>query len=152
MRANELVIDIAPQITRCMQIFAPEKLKTYDPSARESLRAIRHAVAYFRIHDLRISTRPDAGRPRDWWTHDQFMEKLGEERVHSAYYQPGCPIRVSDPESRFLYSYDVSPRGSATIFLNDTDREVVKSVASPDFTGILTLGPREAKFIERIEP
>lgn len=149
-RANESVIDIEPQIKRCLQIFAPERLKTYDPNAPESKKEIRHAVAYIRIHDLLVTTRPDSGAIWEWWGHDQFMEKLGTNRVHKAYYHADCPIRVDKPHPRFIYSYDISPVGSATIFLNDTDETLTREIVSPEFTGTLTLGPREARFIERL--
>lgn len=150
MRANELLIWMIPQITRCMEVFAPDRLRTYDPSAPESVRAIRHAVAYFRIHGLQVEMRPDRieSMRTSWYACDLFLESLGRGVVHKAYYDADAPFAVDRPEPGFLYSRDVSPRGSLTVFLNDTDATVVKHITSPDFSGELTLGPREARFVE----
>ena len=162
-RSSEVVIDMIPQIDRAMGMYAPDKVKTYDPHTPENDRINRHATAYFKIHDLEITPQP---RGADQWdAPDRALKVFGKNRIHSAYYHQDCPISVSAPDPRFIYAAFRGNGKTMVILLNDTDRETketvsVKGVSSMgreimrktmfDFsTGVcdLTFGPREALFI-----
>ena len=165
-RANEFVIDMLPQIVRAMAMYGQiDKLKTYNPLEPESDRAIRHATAYFKVHDLLVATGVDSRKDGpQWQVAEQCIAKLGADRVFKAYYHPDCPVSVSEPERLFLYALFSGGGRSLLILLNDTDEEKTKTLSVKGLSGIgqdlfkggtldlsagsatVTLPPRESRF------
>ena len=162
-RAAEVVIDMIPQIDRAMSMFAPDKVKTYDPHTPENDRVNRHATAYFKIHDLEVT--PQAHGADQWEAPDRTLRAFSKDRIHRAYYHPDCPISVSAPDPRFIYAAFRGNGKTMVILLNDTDREIKETVSVKGVSGTgreilrktafdfatgacdLTFGPREALFI-----
>jgi hypothetical protein len=172
-RAMDMVMAISCQIYRTYQVYCPKELPSYDPYAPDADRAIRHAAAYFKIHNLLITVRPEETFVgRQWWQAESHAHFLGEERKFSSYYLDGCPVSVDKPERLFLYSISWNGDGEASlVLLNDTDVPVTKRV-SVDVAGIglkalsgrdifngekysldggsfvVTLPPRESRYIK----
>lgn len=162
-RASEVVIDMIPQINRAMRMFAPDKVKAYDPHAPEHDRINRHATAYFKIHDLEV-TPQDLGADQ-WGKPDAVLKAFGAKRQHRAYYHADCPVSVSDPNPRFIYACFSGNGQRLLVLLNDTDEEMtevvsVKGVSSQgtdifngkdyDFSSgycTIVLPPRESLFV-----
>ena len=172
-RANDMIVWMSVQIYRTYQVYCPKLLKSYNPHDTESDRAIRHAAAYFKIHNLQISVRPDeSGYLGDqWWRAESAPLVCGDEPRFSAYFTPGCPVSVDVPDRLFLYAVYTGGGKAVMVLLNDTDAEVSKRIfASPAALGVansegreifgrgkfsladgsfgVTLGPRESLFIE----
>lgn len=165
-RSNEYVIDMLPQIVRAMQMYGKGwKLKTYDPLEPEADRAIRHATAYFKIHDLLVATAVDGRRDGpQWQVAEQCIADLGATRAFKAYYHPDCPVTVDRPDRLFLYAWYHGGGQTLVIVLNDTDETVTKTLAVKGLSGVgrdlfkggeadfangrhtVTLGPRESRF------
>jgi len=162
-RSSEITVIMLPQFHRAMQMYAPERLKGYDPNSERNSRAIRHAAAYFRIHDLGIGG--DRVAAQITAPEKILAEEFGRDRRHSAYYMPDCPVTVSKPDDRFIYAIFEGNGKKMLILLNDTDHEIVETVSvqglsatgediygngSFDFTSgscDLILPPRESRFI-----
>ena len=162
-RSSEVVIDMIPQISRAMSMYAPDKVKTYDPHTPENDRVNRHATAYFKIHDLEVT--PQSQGADQWAKPDGVLRAFGAGRVHRAYYHPDCPVSVSAPDPRFIYALFAGNGRKLLILLNDTDRETAETVSVKGVSGTgreimrkttydfssgacdLTFGPREALFI-----
>ena len=162
-RSSEVVIDMIPQISRAMSMYAPDKVKTYDPHTPENDRVNRHATAYFKIHDLEVT--PQNLGADQWAKPDGVLRAFGAGRVHRAYYHPDCPVSVSAPDPRFIYALFAGNGRKLLVFLNDTDREIKETVSVKGLSGTgreimrkttydfssgacdLTFGPREALFI-----
>lgn len=171
-RAVDMVMGISVQIYRTYQVYHPKLLAGYDPYEREADRAIRHAAAYFKIHNLLITVRPEETYVgRQWWQAESAPLPLGPDRRYSAYYLPDCPVTVDKPDRLFLYALYTGRGKGLLILLNDTDDTVVKTVradagklglgcadgvdmfgrgryslGSGEFT--VTLPPRESRFIK----
>ena len=170
-RAADMVMAISCQIYRTYQVYCPAELKSYDPYAPDADRAIRHAAAYFKIHNLLITIRPEETFcGTQWWTAESYAHFLGPDRKFSAYYMQDCPVTVDTPERLFLHAISWHGGEAAIVLLNDTDGTVTKkvsvdtekiglralrgreifgrgefSLASGSFDA--TLGPRESLFI-----
>ena len=162
-RASEVVIDMLPQIDRALSMYAPDKMKTYDPHSPENDRINRHAAAYFKIHDLEITPQPHGAD--QWDAADRVLKSFGKNRVHRGYYHADCPISVSVPNPRFIYASFVGGDKTMIVLLNDSDVEIaefvtVRGLAAVgeeimrktryDFSSggaMLNFGPREALFI-----
>jgi hypothetical protein len=161
-RANETTIVMLPQIRRAIEMFAPDRLKTYSPDDPENDRAIRHATAYFKIHDLGVGIGSDG---HQWLAPDRLLAGFGADRRHSAYYEASCPVRVDVPAPRFLYALYEGGGRKLLILLNDPDETVTKLVSVPGLSASgsdifgkgtysfaggacrVTLPPRESRFI-----
>lgn len=129
-RAVDMVMAISCQIYRTYQVYCPKELASYDPYAPDADRAIRHAAAYFKIHNLLITVRPEETFVgRQWWQAESYAHFLGSGRSFSAYYLPDCPVSVSEPERLFLHAISWHGGEAAIILLNDTDRTVSKRVS-----------------------
>ena len=162
-RSAEIVVDMLPQIDRVMSMYAPEKLKTYDPHAPENDRVNRHATAYFKIHDLEVVPQPRGAE--QWSDPDRVLRAFGADRRHFAYYKPDAPVSVSKPDPRFLWALYEGNERRMLILLNDTDRTVTETVTVKGVSGVgedifnhrrfdftsgacaVTLPPRESHFI-----
>ena len=165
-RSNEYIIDMLPQIARGMAMYGKvDKLKTYDPLAPDEDRAIRHATAYFKIHDLYVATAVDGRRDGpQWLIAERCIASLGAARKFRAYYHPDCPVEVAEPERLFLYSWFSGEGRTFVILLNDTDETKTKTVSVKGLSGVgkdifkggtldlssgratVTLPPRESRF------
>ena len=165
-RSNEYVIDMLPQIVRGMIMCGKqEKVKNYDPLAPEEDRAIRHATAYFKIHDLLVATGVDGRNDGpQWQVVEKYIASMGATRDYRAYYHPDCPVTVSAPDRLFLYAWFRGAGKTLLILLNDTDADKAETVSVKGLAGIgrdlfgkgtcdltsggctLTLGPRESRF------
>lgn len=173
-RAADMVVASSVQIYRTYQVYAPKLLPSYDPNAPESVRAILHCAAYFKIHNMLMTVRPDEGCVigNFWWPAESCAHFLGNDRKYSAYYLPDCPVKVDVPERLFLHSIWWNRGEAMAILLNDTDETMTKQVtldvkklglevrtgrdifgrgeytlsAGDSFT--VTLGPRETRFLK----
>lgn len=171
-RANDMVVASSFQIYRTYQVYAPKLLPSYDPEAPESVRAILHCAAYFKIHNMLITIRPDEGRVvgNAWWPAESCAHFLGADRRYSAYYLPDCPVSVDAPDRLFLHGVWWNRGEAMLVVLNDTDGTVTKrltldagKMALTARTGAdifgrgrvtldgagsfeVTLGPRETRF------
>lgn len=162
-RANETTIVMLPQIRRALEMFAPDKVKAYSPDAPENDRAIRHATAYFKTHDLNVGIGSDG---RQWLVPDAILESFGASRRFSAYYTGDCPVSVSPGGSRFLYAlYEGDGGRKLLVLLNDTDADMEQTVRVKGLSGKgedmfghgafdfsdgacrIALPPRESRFI-----
>jgi hypothetical protein len=122
-RAMDMVMAISCQIYRTYQVYCPKELPNYDPYTPDADRAIRHAAAYFKIHNLLITVRPEETFVgRQWWQAESYAHFLGSDRKFSAYYLRDCPVSVDSPERLFLYAASWNGKGEAAlVILNDTD-------------------------------
>ena len=162
-RSNEYVIDMLPEIVSSMVMFGQVyERNSYNPLAPDSDRAIRHATAYFKIHDLLIAPTKSDGP--QWSIAEKCISQLGKERKFRAYYHPDCPVTVSCPGRLFLYAWFNGNGKTIVILLNDTDGTVIQNVSVKGLFGIgkdiynasildlssgkalVTLPPRESRF------
>ena len=126
-RANDMVVASSVQIYRTYQVYSPKLLPSYNPEAPESVRAILHCAAYFKIHNMLITVRPDEGIiGKAWWPAESCALFLGPDRRHSAYYLPECPVSVDVPDRLFLYGIWWNRGEAMLVVLNDTDETVAK--------------------------
>ena len=160
-RASEVTMRLLPQMSRAIKMYRPD-LKNYDPNEPKYDRANRHAAAYFKIHDLCIVSS-SAGE--QWTRPDATLARFGRDRTHTAYYKADCPISVSEPEPRFLYAIYSGNGKKMLILLNDTDKDVKKTVSVKGLSGkgkdifgngtydfasgscVFELPPRESRFV-----
>ena len=132
-RANETTIVMLPQIRRALEMFAPDRVKSYSPTAPENDRAIRHATAYFKIHDLNVGIGSDGAQ---WLAPDAMLSSFGASRRFSAYYTGDCPISASPSRPRFLYAlYEGDGGRKLMILLNDSDTPVEETVSAKGVSG-----------------
>ena len=136
---------LLPQIARGMVMYGkPDKLRTYNPLAPDEDRAIRHATAYFKIHDLFVATDVDGRRHGPQW--------LTAENT------------LAEPERLFLYAWFSGNGRTCVIALNDTDETKTKTISVEGLVGVgrdifkgdtldlsagratVTLPPRESRF------
>lgn len=158
----ENTVVVNAQFGRALHCFADEKTrKNYPWNSPEVRRAIRHFIAYMKMHDISI----ELGEHDYYSVTEKAYCKLGERRTHDAYYLDGASVTLSAPGPRQLWSYDDNGQESILVVLNDTDKPVRQTVqvkglakkgmdilnkASYDFTSgscTFDLGPREAKLI-----
>ena len=165
-RAQELVMVVIPQFARAINCWAPHLWKSYDPQDPETNRAIRHFIAYAKIHDLLIQGGPKGRDGPQFYKVDAPIRRIRAKGVYSAYYLEGEPaVSVSKPAPRFLWAWFADGKESVLVLLNDTDSEVTQTVTvkglsakgrdildgtSFDFMPgncTMTFGPRAALFI-----
>ena len=163
-RGQELVMNVLAQFGRARSCWAPHLLKDYGRGNPEHLRAIRHFVAYVKIHDLLVSNSGDLGTCGV--RVDEPSRRIRAHGTHHAYWQEGADaVTLSAPGPRQLWSWLTDGKEGILIVLNDTDAAVEQTVAVKglsakgkelvdgaafDFTSgacTLKLGPREARFI-----
>ena len=162
----DTTVDVPPQFLRSRQCWDRAGYDNYNPNEPKLDRAIRHFIAYVKIHDLRIPRAPNA---REGWQFAKVegpVSSMGVGRRFWNYCTEGeSPVTLSAPDPRQLWAYYANDRESVLIVLNDTDAEVEQTVTvkglsakgtelldqTPfDFTSgscTLKLGPRGAKFI-----
>ena len=165
-RVQEMVTLTSPQFARSRSCWAPHLVSKYSPFDPETERAIRHYIAYVKIHDLLIERKPDHPEGPQFYKVDSPIRRIREKGVYSAYYHEGEPsVAVSNPGPRFLWAWFADAKEAVLVLLNDTDSDVeeivkVKGLASKgkeilngtqfDFTSgecKINFGPRAAKFI-----
>lgn len=170
-RSCDTVVDMLPQIVRGMQMHNPEAARTYDTTAPESDRAIRHCAAYYKIFDLNIWY--GAGKRRDgiqWKQADEAVTSLGPDRHYRAYYHSDAPLKATDGDPRFLWAVFAGRGKGLLILLNDTGETVTRTLEGDlrafgfppgpgrdvfsgetlEFRGgrlVVTLPPRESRFL-----
>ena len=174
MRSQESEIDFMCQIYRTIQVYKPALLKDFDPDKPDFDRAIRHFGAYQSIFDLvyQSNSTVDPTDKGGMQLRKLHLHKLGmgPDRKTSAYWQEGCPVGVDAPEECFLYGVTSGREKLLLVLLNDTDREMTKTVSldlkpyfvknpvGKDLFGhgefslengsfTVTLPPRESRFI-----
>jgi len=139
MRAGEHVISLIPQIYRTTAVYARHRLDQYDPKKPEFDRAIRHATAYFSIHDLSITPTDEKKNGSQWFVPQRRIQSFGDGRKVSAYYHADCPIKAEPASPRFLYAVHHGNGKALLILLNDTDAAVTKTVRfDPTSVGLST--------------
>ncbi len=170
-RSCDTVVDMLPQIVRGMQMHNPEAYKTYDTTAPESDRAIRHCAAYYKIFDLNIWGNAARRFDGDQWIKaDDAVTSLGPDRRYRAYYHADAPLKAPEADPRFLWAAFSGHGKGLLVLLNDTDNEVTRTLVGglrmfgfPSdegrdiFSGekfrfensriVATLPPRESRFI-----
>lgn len=162
-RAQELAMIVIPQFDRARSCWAPHLAKTYNPNTPENLRAIRHFIAYAKIHDVLLQR----GLKSKYGLIDSPIRRIhAAGGRYSAYYLEGEPaVTVSNPAPRFLWAWFADARNAVLILLNDTDSEVEQTVSVKGLSAVGTemldgskfdftkgsckikFGPRGAKFI-----
>lgn len=127
-RSCDTVVDMLPQIVRGLSMHAPDRLKTYDTTAPDSDRAIRHCAAYYKIYDLNIWCNAGGRRDgRQWAVADNAVARLGNDRRYRAYFHSAAPLKAKSGCPRLLWAV-YSGRGEGLlIVLNDTDAEVTET-------------------------
>ena len=165
-RAQEVVTVLIPQFARAINCWAPHLWKSYNPRSPEMNRAIRHFIAYAKIHDLLIQAWPALRDGPQFYKVDSPIRRIRKNGAYSAYYMDGKPaVSVSKPGPRFLWSWFADSKEAVLILLNDTDSEMTQTVSveglskkgrdilegtSFDFSSgkcTMTFGPRAAFFI-----
>ena len=171
-RSNETVIDMLPQIVRGLIMFNRGALASYDTSAPEADRAIRHCSAYYKIFDLNLWDNAAGRKDGVQWTKaDAAVTRLGPSRRYRAYYHADAPLRAREADPRFLWAAFSADGEGLLIVLNDTDAAVTRTLegdlrafgisaaegrdlfsgetfAFRDGSLTLELPPRESRFIE----
>ena len=165
-RAQEMVLIFLPQFLRARSCLAPHRVKTYSSADRETDRAIRHFIAYAKIHDLLIQCGPDSQVGPQFYKVDSPIRRIRKTGEYSAYHMEGRPaVTVSKPAPRFLWAWFADETEAVLVLLNDTDENVSETVTVRglsakgielldgtrfDFTSgsyKFTFGPRAAHFI-----
>ena len=165
-RAQETVMMTSPQLLRARECWAPHLYRTYDCNTPENVRAIRHASAYIKIHDIIMERHPHDREGWQFYKIDSAIRRLRYGGVYSAYYLEGEPyVTLSRPGPRQLWAWFAKGGDGVLVLLNDTDAEVVQTVSVKglsakgeeildkgafDFTSgscVIRLPPRDARFI-----
>lgn len=118
-RSNETTIFMLPQFYRALQLFAPAKLKDFNPAAPETDRAIRHYLGYLLVHNL--SSTPPWKRMKDVYA---AQDRLGwnEKTVFYPYWHPAeCPVKFVTPKPHLLASAYANGGKTLLVVLNDSD-------------------------------
>lgn len=125
-RAADMLISADAQFHRWRECWAPDLLENYDPSEPKLDRAIRHFIAYARIHDV-------ASELKEWQIArvENALATLGKERTFESYYTDGeKTVSLSAPGPRQLWArYDGNGK-TMLILLNDTDAPVTETVTA----------------------
>jgi hypothetical protein len=123
-RSNETTIYMLPQFYRALQLFAPSKVKDFNPEAPETDHAIRHYLGYLLLHKL-SSVRP-------WWKWNRMddvyeaQDRLGwDENVRFfPYWQPEqCPAKFQVAKPHLLVSVYANQGKALFCLLNDSDTQ-----------------------------
>ena len=165
-RAQEIMVACPPQLLRSRECWDRNLYNSYNCNTPENVRAIRHCIAYIKIHDMRMPRGPDHREGPQFFKVDAPVCRLGPERRYSAYFHEGeLPVSVSRPMDRFLWSWHRNDHEGVLILLNDTDETVTETVSVTglsaqgtelldggkfDFTKgtcTITFPPRDARFI-----
>ena len=166
-RTQEYVFNAVPQLARARECWAPDLLRTYDPTCPEEERPIRHAAAYFKICDIVLSATPNDRRGPQFYTVDSAIRRLRQGGVYNAFYMDGQKplVTLSSPGARQLWAWFAKGREGVLVLLNDTDASVRQTVSvvgvrtkgreilsgrTYDFSSgdcVFDLGPREACFV-----
>ena len=136
-RAADSVIGVPAQFARWRSAWRPELIRTYNPREPKLDRAIRHFIAYLKIHGL---TPEDNNIPQHVPVEAAYAA-LGTNRREWSYFRRGLsPVTLSNPGPRQLWSWTVGDGGGVLTLLNDTDGEIRQTVS---ITGVSAKG-REA--------
>lgn len=165
-RAQEVVTVLIPQFARAINCWAPHLWKSYKPRSPKMNRAIRHFIAYAKIHDLLIQAWPTLRDGPQFYKVDAPIRRIRAKGRYSAYYLEDKPaVSVSKPNPRFLWAWFADGKDAVLVLLNDTDSEVTQTVSVEglsaegrdildgtafDFSSgkcTMTFGPRAAFFI-----
>ncbi len=165
-RAADTIVRTPPQFLRWRECWDPVGYANYNPHEPKLERAIRHCIAYIKIHDVVIPRAPHDREGPQFAAVEYPISRLGVDRKYWCYYTPGeVPVALSAPGSRQLWAYFKNDHRAILIVLNDTDAAVEQAVSvkglsakgvelldksTYDFTSgacALKLGPRGAKFI-----
>ena len=128
-RSQELVFIVLPQFMRARSCWAPHLIKTFDSRSPDTDRAIRHFIAYAKIHDLLIQRAPNAPEGTQFYKIDAPIRRIRAKGVYSAYYLEGEPaVTVSNPSPRFLWAWFADGDEAVLVMLNDTDSDATHTV------------------------
>ena len=132
MRTDEQPIEMMCQIYRTIQAYKPKLLKEFDPKKPSFDRAFRHFAAYRLIFGLAYAAckehGPDIGDPQGAAL-EEVLLAYGPERRLEPYWKSSCPVGVDEPEERFIYGVTSGREKIMLVLLNDTDREMTKTVS-----------------------
>jgi hypothetical protein len=129
-RAQEVVTVLIPQFARAINCWAPHLWKSYNPRSPEMNRAIRHFIAYAKIHDLLIQAWPALRDGPQFYKVDAPIRRIRAKGRYSAYHLEGKPaVSVSKPHARFLWAWFADDKESVLVLLNDTDSEMTQTVS-----------------------
>lgn len=166
-RAAEMTVKADTQFMRARHRFAPHLMSKFNPLDPENDRAIRHCIAYYKIHDVMMEHgRYDRDGPQFYKVEIKIRPLRGPNGVYSAYCLDAEPaVSVSNPHPRFIWAWFADGGKGVLVLLNDTDGEVEETVTvkglsakgreildgkAYDFTTgscRIVFGPRCAKFI-----
>jgi hypothetical protein len=93
-------------------------------------RAIRHFIAYAKIHDLLIQAWPALRDGPQFYKVDAPIRRIRAKGRYSAYHLEGKPaVSVSKPHARFLWAWFADEKEAVLVLLNDTDSEMTQTVS-----------------------
>ena len=125
-RAMDAVIGVPAQFARWRSAWRPELIRTYNPREPKLDRAIRHFIAYLKIHGL---TPEDNNIPQHVPVEEAYAA-LGSRRSEWSYFRgDASPVRLSNPGPRQLWSWTAGDGSGVLVLLNDTDADVRQTVS-----------------------
>lgn len=129
-RGQEVVMVVIPQFLRARRCWAPHLVSEWKPHEPATDRAIRHFIAYLKIHDLIIPRRPDAAEGDQFYKVDSLVRRIRFGGDYSAYFhETGHVVTVSASHPRFLWSWFSKGGNSVLVLLNDTDQAVRQKIS-----------------------
>ena len=161
-RSVDMLTGVSGQFRRWRECWAPDLYVKYNPREPKLDRAIRHFLAYARMHDLITENLFDP----QCALLEKTIAELGADRTFEAYYTDGeKSVALSAPGPRQLWGRLDGAGKTLLILLNDTDSPVEQTVTAKglsrkgrdifssktyDFSSgscKLSLPPRESAFI-----
>ncbi len=139
-RSNETTLYMLPQFYRALQLFAPSKIKDFNPEAPETDRAIRHYLGYLLLHNL--SSTPPWKRMNDVY---EAQDRLGWNKnvqFYPCWHPQQCPVKFQAAKPHLLISAYANQGKALLCLLNDSD-ELEKVTLNVD-TQRLGLTPDQA--------
>ena len=131
-RAMDAVIGVPAQFARWRSAWRPELIRTYNPREPKLDRAIRHFIAYLKIHGL---TPEDNNIPQHVPVEESYAS-LGAVRSEWSYFRrDASPVRLSSPGPRQLWSWTTGDGRGVLVLLNDTDAAVRQTVSIEGVAG-----------------
>lgn len=157
MRANEVTIDLIPQIYRILLVYHPVRMKDYSETDPHYQTANRHFLAYVHLHNLMMYS--EVGRSTQ--KIEAHFTALGPDATFDSYYTEAKPVRAEG----VLWSLHRGNGKAVLVLLNDTNETRTSSVSVKGFSGKgsdaytaepydftsgvcpLEFGPRESRII-----
>ncbi|MFA6929153.1 MAG: glycoside hydrolase domain-containing protein [Lentisphaeria bacterium] len=128
-RSNETTLYMLPQFYRALQLFAPSKIKDFNPDAPETDRAIRHYLGYLLLHNL--SSTPPWKRMADVYEAQDRLGWNNKMLFYPYWHHEQCPLQFLLPKPHLLASAYANEGKALLCLLNDSD-ELEKATLKVD--------------------